>query len=140
MQANQTMIQTGTHKTMRAHNFSAGPAVMPLLVLEQIQAELLNYAGHGMSVMEMSHRSAQFEDILQRVEADLRTLLNIPEAYSILFLQGGAHLQFTMLPTNLLPAGASWSVSRRFTSSKWKPGMAVGCAVSARSHPSSATG
>jgi len=107
MQANQTMIQTGTHKTVRAHNFSAGPAVMPLPVLEQLQAELLNYAGHGMSVMEMSHRSAQFEDILHRVEADLRTLLRIPEAYSILFLQGGAHLQFTMLPTNLLPAGVS---------------------------------
>ncbi len=91
----------------RVHNFSAGPAVMPLPVLEQLRAELLNYAGHGMSVMEMSHRSPQFEDILHRTETDLRALLNIPATYSILFLQGGAHLQFTMLPTNLLPAGAS---------------------------------
>jgi len=91
----------------RAHNFNAGPAVMPLPVLEQIQAELPDYAGLGMSVMEMSHRSKAFEGILDRAEADLRALLNIPDAYSILFLQGGANLQFAMAPMNLMPKGGS---------------------------------
>jgi len=91
----------------RAHNFNAGPAVMPLPVLEQIQAELPNYAGLGMSVMEMSHRSKAFEDILNRAESDLRALLNIPDTYSILLLQGGANLQFAMAPMNLMPKGGS---------------------------------
>ena len=108
MLTNEMARRTATRSPAeRAHNFSAGPAVMPLPVLEQIQAELLNYAGRGMSVMEMSHRSKPFEDILSRTEADLRALLNVPETYSVLFLQGGAHLQFAMLPMNLRPAGAS---------------------------------
>lgn len=93
--------------TSRAHNFNAGPAVMPLPVLEQLRDEMLGYARTGMSVMEMSHRSKEFEDILNRAEADLRTLLNIPNTYSIMFLQGGAHLQFSMIPMNLLPKGGS---------------------------------
>ena len=91
----------------RVHNFSAGPAVLPEPVLRQAQAELLDYAGTGMSVMEMSHRSAPFEAIIQGAEADLRALLNIPANYKILFLQGGATLQFAMVPMNLRPAGAS---------------------------------
>lgn len=91
----------------RAHNFSAGPAVMPLPVLEQIQSELLDYDGKGMSVMEMSHRSKTFEEILQRAKANLRALLNVPDNYLILFLQGGAHMQFSMVPMNLLPPGGS---------------------------------
>jgi phosphoserine aminotransferase len=91
----------------RARNFNAGPGVLPLPVLEQARAELLNYGGSGMSVMEMSHRSAHFEDIIHRAEADLRSLLKIPESYTVLFLQGGASLQFAMLPMNWLPAGAS---------------------------------
>jgi phosphoserine aminotransferase len=91
----------------RIHNFNAGPAILPLPVLEQAQAELLNYNGCGMSVMEMSHRSPEFEALIQRVEADLRTLLNIPANYKIMFLQGGATLQFTMTPMNLRPAGTS---------------------------------
>jgi len=91
----------------RAHNFNAGPAVMPEPVLERIRGEMLSYNGTGMSVMEMSHRSKEFEDILRRAEADLRLLLNIPDAYAILFLQGGAHLQFAMAPMNLLPKGGS---------------------------------
>lgn len=91
----------------RVHNFSAGPAVLPLPVLEQVQSEMLNYAGSGMSVMEMSHRSAQFEEIIQTAEANLRTLLDIPDYYRVLFLQGGASLQFAMAPMNLLPAGGS---------------------------------
>jgi phosphoserine aminotransferase len=91
----------------RVHNFSAGPAVLPESVLQQAQAELLDYGGMGMSVMEMSHRSAPFEAIIQGAEADLRALLNVPSAYKILFLQGGATLQFAMAPMNLRPAGAS---------------------------------
>ena len=85
----------------RVHNFNAGPAILPLSVLEQARDELLSYDGSGMSVLEMSHRSPQFEGILARAEADLRSLLNIPDNYAVLFLQGGASLQFSMAPTNL---------------------------------------
>src|SRR3972149_2118385 len=95
------------YKNNRAHNFNPGPAAMPEPVLEQLRDEMLNYAGTGMSVMEMSHRSKEFEDIVHRAEADLRTLLNIPESYSIAFLQGGANLQFAMAPMNLLPQDGS---------------------------------
>lgn len=91
----------------RVHNFNAGPAVLPLSVLEQVQAELLDYKGIGMSVMEISHRSKEFEAIIQTAEADLRTLMSIPENYKIAFLQGGATLQFTMVPMNFRPEGAS---------------------------------
>ncbi|MEK7327805.1 MAG: 3-phosphoserine/phosphohydroxythreonine transaminase, partial [Chloroflexota bacterium] len=87
----------------RTHNFNAGPAVLPLSVLEQAQGELLNYRGSGMSVMELSHRSAHFEGIIQQAEADLRTLLGIPDNYTVLFLQGGATLQFAMLARNFIP-------------------------------------
>jgi phosphoserine aminotransferase len=93
--------------TDRVFNFSAGPATLPVSVLEQAQSEMLNYQGAGMSVMEMSHRSKAFESIIQHAEADLRALLNIPENYKILFLQGGASLQFAMAPMNLLPKGKS---------------------------------
>src|SRR5215510_8797134 len=88
--------------TDRIFNFSAGPATLPVSVLEQAQSEMLNYRGAGMSVMEMSHRSKAFESIIQQAEADLRKLLNIPENYKVLFLQGGASLQFAMVPMNLL--------------------------------------
>ena len=91
----------------RIHNFSAGPAVLPVPVLEQARDEMLNWHGSGMSVMEMSHRGAAFESIIQQAEADLRALVNIPANYKVLFLQGGAHLQFSMIPMNFLPAGAS---------------------------------
>ena len=91
----------------RIYNFNAGPGTLPLPVLEQAQAELLNYRGTGMSVMEMSHRSGPFEAIIQGAEADLRALLGLPAGYSVMFLQGGATLQFAMLPMNLRPAGAS---------------------------------
>ncbi len=89
--------------TDRVFNFSAGPATLPVSALEQAQNEMLNYRGAGMSVMEMSHRSKAFESIIQQAEADLRALLNIPENYKALFLQGGASLQFAMVPMNLLP-------------------------------------
>jgi phosphoserine aminotransferase len=86
----------------RVYNFSAGPSVLPLSVLQKVQTELLNYQGSGQSVMEMSHRSDAFIKIADQAEADLRTLLNIPANYKVLFLQGGASLQFTMIPMNLM--------------------------------------
>lgn len=91
----------------RAHNFNAGPAGLPLEVMRQAQAELLDYKGTGMSIIEMSHRSKEFEAMLNETEADLRELLNIPANYKVLFMQGGASLQFSMIPMNLRPAGAS---------------------------------
>jgi len=100
-------LMTATQTTLRVHNFSAGPGALPLPVLERVRADLLNHAGSGMSVMEMSHRSVWFEEIIQGAEADLRGLLGIPADHAVLFLQGGATLQFAMLPMNLRPAGAS---------------------------------
>ena len=88
-------------------NFSAGPAVLPLDVLEQAQRDLLSLPGVGMSILEISHRSKPFEDILAGCEADLRTLGGIPANYQVLFLQGGASLQFSMVPMNLLTAQSS---------------------------------
>lgn len=86
----------------RVFNFSAGPSTLPLEVLEKAQAELLNANGSGMSVMEMSHRSQAFQDIIDQAEADLRDLMNIPDNYKVMFLQGGGTLQFSMVPINLL--------------------------------------
>lgn len=85
----------------RVYNFSAGPAVMPVTVVQKIQKELLSYQDSGMSVMELSHRSSLFQSILNDAESLLRELMNIPSNYEVLFLQGGASLQFTMLPMNL---------------------------------------
>ena len=86
----------------RVYNFSAGPAILPEEVLREAQAEMMDYRGTGMSVMEMSHRSRAFEAIIQEAEKDLRELMNIPEKYKVLFLQGGASLQFAMIPMNLM--------------------------------------
>jgi phosphoserine aminotransferase len=86
----------------RIYNFSAGPSVLPLSVIERAQKELPSYKGIGMSVLEMSHRSSYFEDILHEVEHLLRQLMNIPSNYKVLFVQGGASLQFSMVPMNLL--------------------------------------
>jgi phosphoserine aminotransferase len=91
----------------RIYNFSAGPAVLPVPVLEEAQRELLNYQGVGMSVLEMSHRSKPFDAIIKQAEADLRELLSVPDNYKVLFLQGGASLQFSMVPMNLLPPDGS---------------------------------
>jgi phosphoserine aminotransferase len=91
----------------RVHNFSAGPAVLPMQVLEDIQRDLIELPGVGMSILEISHRSAPFEAILAQAEADIRSLANIPPNYRVLFLQGGASLQFSMVPMNLLTAGAT---------------------------------
>ncbi|MDD3529073.1 MAG: 3-phosphoserine/phosphohydroxythreonine transaminase [Gallionellaceae bacterium] len=90
----------------RIHNFSAGPAVLPREVLEQASDELMNWHGCGMSVMEMSHRGKEFTTILEAAEADLRDLMKIPANYKVLFLQGGATLQFAQVPLNLM-AGRS---------------------------------
>ncbi len=86
----------------RVYNFAAGPATLPLEVLEKAQAELLNYAGTGMSVMEMSHRTPEYEAIIKSAEDSLRKLMNIPANYKVLFLQGGATTQFAAVPLNLL--------------------------------------
>jgi phosphoserine aminotransferase len=91
----------------RVFNFAAGPAVMPVPVLEQIQRDLIALPGVGMSILEISHRSKTFESILAQTEQDIRTLANVPSNYQVLFLQGGASLQFSMVPMNLLDAGAS---------------------------------
>ncbi len=88
----------------RVYNFSAGPSILPLPVLEKVQKELLNYSGTGMSIMEMSHRSSQFQSIIDEASSLLRELMHIPENYDVLFLQGGASLQFSMVPFNLMNA------------------------------------
>ncbi len=87
---------------MTIYNFSAGPAVLPKAVLQQAQAELPDWSGSGMSVMEMSHRGKEYMGIHAQAEADLREVMGIPRNYKVLFLQGGAHLQFSMIPLNLL--------------------------------------
>lgn len=91
----------------RVYNFSAGPAVLPDEVLKQAADEMLNYQDSGMSVMEMSHRSKTYDNIIKTAEKDLRELMNIPDNYKVLFLQGGAHLQFSMVPINLLKNGVA---------------------------------
>ena len=91
----------------RVYNFSAGPAMIPEEVLEEVAAELLNYRGTGMSVMEMSHRSKAFQTIIDEAEADLRVLMGIPDNYKVLFIQGGATLQFSAIPMNLLKNGVA---------------------------------
>ena len=93
--------------TERIFNFSAGPAIMPLPVLEEAQRDMLSLPGVGMSVMEISHRSKTFDEIIQGAEAGLRELLGIPKGYAVLFLQGGASLQFAMVPMNFLSPDAS---------------------------------
>lgn len=93
--------------TDRIFNFSAGPAVLPVPVLEEAQRDMLSLPGVGMSVMEISHRSKTFDEIINRTEASLRELLKIPSNYHVLFLQGGASLQFSMVPMNFLPADGS---------------------------------
>ena len=89
----------------RAANFNAGPGALPLAVLQRIREELLDYRGTGMSVMEMSHRSAEFEEIIARAEQNLRKLMGIPEEYGVIFVQGGGSAQFTMAPSNLCLPG-----------------------------------
>src|SRR5215467_6135440 len=89
--------------TERIYNFAAGPAVLPLPVLEEVRDNLLSLPGVGMSILEISHRSKVFEEILGRAVADIKTLAGIGDDYHVLFIQGGASMQFSMVPMNLLP-------------------------------------
>ena len=91
----------------RVYNFSAGPAVLPEAVLKEVADEMMDYQGSGMSVMEMSHRSPEFQKIIDDAEKDLRDLMNIPDNYKVLFLQGGASQQFAMIPMNLMKNGVA---------------------------------
>ncbi len=101
----------------RIYNFSAGPSMLPLEVLEKAASEMTDYNGSGMSVMEMSHRSSFYEEIIEQAEKDLRTLMNIPENYKVLFLQGGASTQFSAVPLNLMNGNkkADYIVSGMFS-------------------------
>ncbi|MEA4964972.1 MAG: aminotransferase class V-fold PLP-dependent enzyme, partial [Oscillospiraceae bacterium] len=92
-------------KDGRIYNFSAGPATMPESVLEEVRDEMMNYRGSGMCVMEMSHRSKVYQQIIDEAEQDLRDLMGIPDNYKVLFIQGGATLQFSMIPMNLMKNG-----------------------------------
>lgn len=114
--------------TKRIFNFGAGPAVLPEAVLEEAQRELLALPGVGMSVLEISHRSKVFEEIIQGAEADLRKLGSIPSNYHVLFLQGGASLQFSMVPMNLLPPGgkADYIVTGSWSKKAVKEAQKVG--------------
>ncbi len=111
----------------RVYNFSAGPAVLPEEVLREAQAGMLDYNGCGMSVMEMSHRSAAFADIIEQAEADLRTLMGIPDNYHVLFLQGGATQQFAAIPMNLMKNGvADYIVSGSWSKKAFKEAKLYG--------------
>jgi phosphoserine aminotransferase len=112
----------------RIYNFSAGPAVLPLPVLEEAQRDLVALPGVGMSVMEISHRSKPFESIIQAAEADIRSLAGVPPNYKVLFLQGGASLQFSMVPMNLLGSGqvADYIVTGEWAKKALKEAKRVG--------------
>jgi len=98
-------ITVRTREVHRAFNFNAGPAALPLSVLERVREELFDYRCSGMSVMEMSHRSKEFEEIIERAESTLRHLMAIPDNYAVIFLQGGGSMQFSMIPANLYLSG-----------------------------------
>jgi phosphoserine aminotransferase len=116
----------------RVYNFNPGPAALPLEVLQQAQAEMLDYESTGMSVMEISHRSKEFESIIQAAEADLRGLLGIPTNYKVMFLQGGAWLQFAMLPMNLRASGsADYIVTGTWSKTAFKEAQKLGTARAA---------
>ena len=113
----------------RVYNFSAGPAVLPEEVLKEAAEEMLDYNGSGMSVMEMSHRSKVFDEIIQTAEADLRDLLKIPDNYKVLFLQGGASQQFAMIPMNLMKNRvADYIVSGQWAKKAWQEAQKYGTA------------
>ena len=111
----------------RVHNFSAGPAALPECVLREAQTELLDYAGSSMSILEMSHRSATFQSVIDDAEASLRRLLGIPGNYRVLFLQGGATLQFAGIPLNLMRTGrAGYLLTGNFAKLAWKEACRYG--------------
>ena len=111
----------------RVYNFSAGPAVLPESVLKEAAAEMLDYNGTGMSVMEMSHRSKAYDEIIKTAEADLRELMNIPDNYKVLFLQGGASQQFAMIPMNLMKNKvADFIVTGQWAKKAWQEASKYG--------------
>ncbi len=111
----------------RVYNFSAGPSMLPLEVLEQAAAEMTDFNGSGMSVMEMSHRSPVYDAIIKETEANFRTLMNIPDNYKVLFLQGGASTQFAAVPLNLMKTGkADYVVSGQFSGKAFKEAKKYG--------------
>ena len=111
----------------RVYNFSAGPAVLPEEVLKEAAAEMLDYQGTGMSVMEMSHRSKPYQKIIDEAEEDLRALMGIPENYKVLFLQGGASQQFAMVPMNLMRNSvADYIITGQFSKKAWKEAQLFG--------------
>lgn len=114
----------------RVYNFSAGPAVLPEEVLQEAAAEMMDYKGCGMSVMEMSHRSKEFDNIIKEAEQDLRDLLNIPDNYKVLFLQGGASQQFSAIPMNLMKNGvADYIVTGQWAKKAYQEACRYGKAV-----------
>ena len=114
----------------RVYNFSAGPAVLPEEVLREAAAEMLDYQGSGMSVMEMSHRSKDFQAIIDDAEKDLRELMQIPDNYKVLFLQGGASQQFAMIPMNLMKNGvADYIVTGQWAKKAYNEACKYGKAV-----------
>ncbi len=113
----------------RVYNFSAGPAVLPEEVLKEAADEMMDYRGCGMSVMEMSHRSKVYDEIIKTAEADFRSLLGVPDNYKVLFLQGGAHLQFAAIPMNLMKNKvADYIVTGQWAKKAWKEASLYGTA------------
>ena len=113
----------------RVYNFSAGPAVLPEEVLKEAADEMLDYQGTGMSVMEMSHRSKAYDDIIKTAEQDLRDLMNIPDNYKVMFLQGGASQQFAMIPMNLMKNKvADYIVTGQWAKKAWQEASKYGTA------------
>ena len=113
----------------RVYNFSAGPAVLPEEVLQEAAAEMMDYRGTGMSVMEMSHRSKAYQQIIDEAEADLRQLMNIPDNYKVLFLQGGASQQFAMIPMNLMKNRvADYIITGQWAKKAWQEAQKYGTA------------
>jgi len=118
----------------RVYNFSAGPSMLPMPVLEKAAAELVCYGESGMSVMEMSHRSADYDAIIKKAEADLREIMEIPDNYKVLFLQGGASTQFASVPLNLMKTGkADYILSGQFSTKAYKEAQKYGDALAVAS-------
>ena len=116
-------------KLGRVYNFSAGPAVLPEEVLREAQEEMMDYRGCGQSVMEMSHRSKVFDDLINETEEDLRDLMQIPDNYRILYMQGGASLQFAMIPMNLMRHGvADYIITGQWAKKAWQEAQKYGTA------------
>ncbi len=119
---------------MRVYNFSAGPAMLPEEVLKEAAQEMLDYKGSGMSVMEMSHRGKVFDGIIKEAEADLRDLLNIPDNYKVLFLQGGAWTQFAAVPMNLMKnKKAAYIITGQWAKKAWQEAKKYGDAIAVAS-------